>query len=110
MKEKSYDLEEIIKYDYLKFNKKRWLPEFLNRHMDKKEEKKIRITLKQEGIIDAADNLNNYHIEKFKVDVLKFEELSVLKKDEVFLLFSDDNRKKVKNITTIVKRYIIGYN
>lgn len=109
LKEKSYILEEIIKYDYLKFNKKRWLPKFLNRHMDKNEERHIKMILKEQGIVDKSDNINDYHIEKFKVDVLKYEKISVLKEGEFFLLFHD-NRNSVKNITTIVKRYNIGYN
>lgn len=110
LKEKSYILEEIIKYDYLKFNKKRWLPKFLNRHMDKNEERHIKMILKEQGIVDKSDNINDYHIEKFKVDVLKYEEVSVLKEGEFFLLFHDNNRNSVKNITTIVKRYNIEYN
>ena len=109
LKENSFALEEIIKYDYLKFNKKRWLPKFLNRHMDKNEERHIKMILKEQGIVDKSDNINDYHIEKFKVDVLKYEKISVLKEGEFFLLFHD-NRNSVKNITTIVKRYNIGYN
>lgn len=110
LKEKSYILEEIIKYDYLKFNKKRWLPKFLNRHMDKNEERHIKMILKEQGIVDRADNINDYHIEKFKVDVLKYEEVSLLKEGEFFILFHDNDGSLVKNITTIVKRYNIEYN
>ncbi|BDR63888.1 B12-binding domain-containing radical SAM protein [Clostridium tetani] len=110
LKEKSYILEEIIKYDYLKFNKKKWLPEFLERHMDKKEERQIKMILKEQAIVDKSENINNYHIEKFKIDVLKYEEISTLEKGWFFILFDDNNRKSVKNITTIVKRYIIEYN
>ncbi len=36
LKKDSLFLKEIIKYDYLKFNKKQWLPEFLIRDINKK--------------------------------------------------------------------------
>ena len=110
LKENSFALEEIIKYDYLKFNKKKWLPEFLNRHTDKKEERQIKMILKDQEIIDKSENINNYHIEKFKVDVIKYEEKSKIEKGNFFVLFDDKNRKMVKDITIIVKRHIIEYN
>ena len=103
-------LDEIVKYDYLKFNKKKWLPDFLNRYIDKTEERHIKMILKDQKIIDKSENMNNYHIEKFKIDVIKYEEKSKIEKGDFFVLFDDKNRKMVKDITIIVKGHIIEYN
>ena len=64
--ENEYLLKEIIKYDYLCFNKKKWLPNFLLRDISKEEERNIRIQLKENPIY------NKPHIEKFKLDILNY--------------------------------------
>ncbi len=68
LKKDSLFLKEIIKYDYLKFNKKQWLPEFLNRDINKK----IKRNLKEKILKNEVQVSDNIHIEKFLVDIEKF--------------------------------------
>ncbi|MFL0252314.1 B12-binding domain-containing radical SAM protein [Clostridium neuense] len=68
-------LKEIIKYDYLKFNKKSWIPPFLNRYNKKDEESLIKNMLKEKGEYNK-----NMHFEKFCIDITKYinEDLKIL--------------------------------
>lgn len=67
LKEDNSILKEIIKYDYLKYNKKSWLPPFLTRYNEKEEETEIKDMLKEQNKYDK-----NMHLEKFAVDILKY--------------------------------------
>lgn len=67
LKEDNNILKEIVKYDYLKYNKKSWLPPFLTRYNEKEEEKSIKDMLKEQNKYDK-----NMHLEKFAVDILKY--------------------------------------
>lgn len=60
-------LKEIIKYDYLKYNKRSWLPAFLDRYNDKDEESEIKSLLKEQNAYDK-----NIHLEKFPVDIREY--------------------------------------
>lgn len=62
-------LEEIVKYDYLMFNKKKWLPPFLSRFNDKETDKKICGKLIDEEVENSKED---FHIEKFKLDILAY--------------------------------------
>lgn len=91
MRQDSYLLREIIKYDYLKFNKKRWLPEFLFQNKVKSEEKFIRDKIKS-GEIDINED---YHIEKFFIDVDKLREENTAVKKEEYVIFYGESIKTV---------------
>lgn len=67
LKEDDGILKEIIKYDYLKYNKKSWLPPFLTRYNEKGEETEIKDMLKEQNKYNK-----NMHLEKFAVDILKY--------------------------------------
>lgn len=67
LKEDDNILKEIIKYDYLKYNKKSWLPPFLTRYNEKEEENEIKDMLKEQNKYDK-----NMHLEKFAIDILKY--------------------------------------
>lgn len=67
LKEDDNILKEIIKYDYLKYNKKSWLPPFLTRYNEKEEENEIKDMLKEQNKYDK-----NIHLEKFAIDILKY--------------------------------------
>lgn len=67
LKEDNGILKEIIKYDYLKYNKKSWLPPFLTRYNEKEEETEIKDMLKEQNKYNK-----NMHLEKFAVDILKY--------------------------------------
>lgn len=86
LKEDTAQLAEIIKFDYLKYNKKKWLPAFLNRTTDKSAERKIREKLKNDGIFK---NSEDFHIERFDVDVLKFEEEGEIVQRENYVIFDE---------------------
>lgn len=94
-------LSEIVKYDYLIFNKKKWLPGFLTRHLDKKEEKEIRNNLIEKGFIEKSELSNNAHIEKFSIDILKFKEEGKIYNNNSILLFLEDKKSTVKDITML---------
>lgn len=95
--ENADNLREIIKYDYLKFNKKKWIPEFLNRERIKEEERKIKELIKN-GEIKTSDN---YHAEKFFIDVELFIKSGELKEIECYVIFDPENNNEFKQITKI---------
>lgn len=84
-------LKEIIKYDYLKFNKKRWLPDFLLRRKVKSEEKNIKNMIKN-GEIDVQ---GNYHIEKFFIDIEKFKNDGIICKKDEYIIFYGESEEKI---------------
>lgn len=88
LKEDTEILAEIIKYDYLKFNKKKWIPPFLNRIVEKYIQKKIRTELKKENIEDI-------HIERFEIDILKYEREGEISKQAKYVIFDEDNIDKI---------------
>lgn len=83
LKEDTSALREIIKFDYLKYNKKKWLPPFLNREMIKNEERALREASQKE--------LGNYHIEKFNIDILKFIREGIIEHKKVYAAFNEKN-------------------
>ncbi|MBI6871394.1 B12-binding domain-containing radical SAM protein [Clostridium aciditolerans] len=95
--ENTDNLKEIIKYDYLKFNKKKWIPEFLKRERSKEEERKIKELIKN-GEIKASDN---YHAEKFFIDVELFIKSGELREIECYVIFDPENSNGFKQITKI---------
>lgn len=88
LKEDTKSISEIIKFDYLKHNKKKWLPHFLNRNIDKVKEKDIRTRLIAEGIFK---NGQDFHIESFAIDVLKFEAEGKIYEGDNFVIFDENN-------------------
>ena len=91
LNEKNIELEEIIKYDYLKFNKKKWLPDFLIRERNKEEEKSIKAKIKN-GLIDVSQK---YHIEKFFIDIHKFQNSGILEKKEGYIIFDGSSSREI---------------
>lgn len=74
-------LKEILKFDYLRFNKKRGMPEFIQRNLDKDEELKIKDQFK--GIYSFKD----YHLEIFDINISKFIKNSTVVKEKDYYLF-----------------------
>lgn len=103
LKEESEVLKEIVKFDYLKYNKKKWIPDFLNRYIDNKLEKCLRAYF-------MKDRKEEIHIEKFKIDILKFAEEGVIIKKDSYLLFNDDiysfDNHNIKDITSLADNFI----
>jgi radical SAM superfamily enzyme YgiQ (UPF0313 family) len=63
LKEDNKVLKEIVRFDYLSFNKKRGIPEFLQSPIDKEEEEKIKEQIREKY------SLRNYYIEKFYINI-----------------------------------------
>jgi radical SAM superfamily enzyme YgiQ (UPF0313 family) len=84
-------LKEIIKYDFLKCNRKKWIPKFLNRDKNKIEEKE----LKEKVIKGDFDVSRNIHIEKFFVDIKQFMQTGNIKKGDFYIIFDEDNKKEI---------------
>ncbi|MCW6110376.1 B12-binding domain-containing radical SAM protein [Clostridium sporogenes] len=84
-------LKEIIKYDYLKFNKKQWLPEFLIRDIDKKIKRYLKDKVLQNGV-QISDNI---HVEKFFIDIEKFIRSGIKEKREIYVIFDEKERENI---------------
>lgn len=83
--EDSLILKEIIKYDYLLHNKKKWLPDFLLRDINKDLEKVIKGAIRKNSFV----YLENCHIEKFYINLYKYFNTGILEKGEFYLLFNE---------------------
>ncbi|MEL7598181.1 MAG: DUF4080 domain-containing protein, partial [Clostridiaceae bacterium] len=99
LKEDNEIIKEIVKYDYLMFNKKKGIPEFIREETDKKVSKKFR-----EKVLNGELGFekNKFHIEKYNIDVLNFiKTLKVLKRD-VYLAYDDLNYNNIQEVTHII--------
>ncbi|MDP4143080.1 MAG: DUF4080 domain-containing protein [Bacillota bacterium] len=81
----NFAISEIVKYDYLSFNKKKWVPDFLTREIDKSIERLVIEKIKA-GELSASKNI---HIEKFFIDILAFVERGIVQKEGHYILFDD---------------------
>ncbi|MGL4730017.1 MAG: B12-binding domain-containing radical SAM protein [Clostridium sp.] len=87
LKEENEFLKEIIKFDYLIYNKKRGLPLFLNRDDDKAMERKMKEFLLKAGKIE---NMNEIHIVKFKYNLKEYLNLGNIKREDFYLAFYNE--------------------
>ncbi|WP_242850101.1 B12-binding domain-containing radical SAM protein [Clostridium polynesiense] len=81
-------MEDIIKYDYLRFNKKRGVPDILRKSITKEEEYKLK--RKMQEII----NFNDVYVDKFNIDIPKFiksGEINFTPSYIIFDLRNEDN-------------------
>ncbi|GAA0179195.1 B12-binding domain-containing radical SAM protein [Clostridium sediminicola] len=93
-------LKEIIKYDYLMFNKKRWLPEFLERLFNSEESKEIkRIILEKYPEL----NKNKIHIEKYSIDIYEFIRNNRIVKESSCFLYDNEGFHSPREITEYVQ-------
>ncbi|AGX44062.1 B12-binding domain-containing radical SAM protein [Clostridium saccharobutylicum] len=83
LKESNEHLKEIVRFNYLIFNKRRGLPEFLRSDMEKEEEKSIKEKLKEQY------SFKEYHLEKFKIDLEKYIEAGEIVQENTYYLFND---------------------
>ena len=99
LKEEDFVLKEIVKYDYLKYNKKKWLPDFLIRDLDKKVERSIKDRLLQNNDINSTSNI---HIEKFMIDILDYVDNNTVRKEDHYLVYDINDEDNIKDITSII--------
>lgn len=77
-------LKNIVKFDFLRFNKKKWLPEFLQGEIDKSKERTLKETLIKENIID---NITLISIHKFNYNLKKLHKSNLIEKGEFYIAF-----------------------
>lgn len=83
LEESNKYLKEIIRFNYLIFNKKRGLPEFLRSDMEREEEKSIKENLKEEY------SFKEYHLEKFNINLEKYIKIGEILEESTYYLFND---------------------
>lgn len=83
LEESNKYLKEIIRFNYLIYNKKRGLPDFLRSDMEKEEEKSIKEKLKEQY------SFKEYHLEKFKINIEKYIEAGEIVEENTYYLFND---------------------
>ncbi len=88
-------LRDIIKYDYLRFNKRRGMPEFLGRGLEKRVECEIKDMLREEY------SFRDYYIESFDININDFVNNNFLNKEKTYFLCSYDG--EMIDITSKIK-------
>ncbi|MGH4051082.1 MAG: B12-binding domain-containing radical SAM protein [Clostridium sp.] len=99
LKQDNFDLREIVKYDYLKYNKKKWLPSFLIRDVDKELERTIKEKLLKNNVID---NTSNVHVEKFMINILRFIDNNIIDREYSYLVYNINDEENIRDITYIL--------
>jgi len=99
--ENSIILKEIIKFDYLSFNRKKWLPEFLYRETDKSLDRNLKDAVKKNSI---SIPFERYHLEKFNIDILEFMKNKTINEGNYYLIFDEDTDNNIIDITNDLVR------
>lgn len=79
-------LKDLLRYEYLNFNKKRGIPSFLYGNLKKEQEREIREKLKSEN----NPLMNSEIIEKFSFNIKKFLEEGILEKEDYYVIFREN--------------------
>ncbi|MCX0395670.1 DUF4080 domain-containing protein [Clostridium perfringens] len=77
--------KEVLKFDYLCFNKKRWLPDFLVRTITKDDEQNIKDSFHRQMPFKKA------HIEKFEIDIINYIKNGEINFEPKYLIFDEMN-------------------
>lgn len=78
-------LNEITKFNYLIFNKKRGLPDFLRSSISKDEEKDIKEKLRDKY------SFKDYHLEKFSINLERYILNDELVEEDSYYVFNNNN-------------------
>ncbi|MDU1312664.1 MAG: B12-binding domain-containing radical SAM protein [Clostridium septicum] len=81
LKEDASELMDIIKFDYLSFNKRRGMPSFIERGLSKEEEQEIKGKIREKYL------LKNYYVESFGINIEKFMHNDKILKGKSYYLF-----------------------
>lgn len=101
LKEESFVLKEIVKYDYLKYNKKKWLPDFLFRDVNKELERKIKDKLLRNNIIK---NANNIHIEKYRINISQYIDNNIAYGETCYLCYNiNEGEENIEDVTFMLE-------
>jgi radical SAM superfamily enzyme YgiQ (UPF0313 family) len=99
LQEENNNLNELIKFDYLKFNRKKWLPEFLLRDINKNLERNLKEVVRKNVVVLPFES---YHLENFKVDVLKYIGSEEIMEGNYYLIFDENVVNNIIDITNII--------
>lgn len=99
LKESNEVVKEIVKYDYLMFNKKKGIPEFIREESDKKESKKLREKVLNMGLDFEK---NKFHVEKYNIDMVNFVKTREILKKDIYLAYDDLNYNNIQEVTHII--------
>ncbi|AOR24210.1 B12-binding domain-containing radical SAM protein [Clostridium taeniosporum] len=83
LKDSNDILNEIVKFDYLIFNKKRGLPDFLRSNIKREEEKEIKDKLKHKY------SFKEYYLEKFSINIQEYILNGSIQMLESYYLFNN---------------------
>ncbi|MFW2488152.1 B12-binding domain-containing radical SAM protein [Clostridium chromiireducens] len=86
LKESNKYLKEIIRFNYLIYNKRRGLPEFLRSDMLKEEEKSIKEELREEY------SFKEYQLEKFNMDIERYISNNEILDKNSYYIFNDNSK------------------
>ena len=79
-------VNEIVKFNYLLYNKKRGIPEFLRTNIDREIERKIKDEYRNEY------SFKEYYLEKFNIDLHEYAENNKIVDGEFYYLFNNDGQ------------------
>ncbi|MCI7443259.1 MAG: DUF4080 domain-containing protein, partial [Clostridium sp.] len=87
LKGKEDYLVDIIRYDYLSFNKKRGIPEFLRSNIDKNIEEDIKNQYREKY------SFRKFSVEHFSIDIDKFINENKIEKRDIYYLIGNEGEK-----------------
>ncbi|MEG1313301.1 MAG: DUF4080 domain-containing protein, partial [Bacilli bacterium] len=85
-------LKDIIKFDYLRFNKKKGLPLFLHNEIDKKEERMIKDEMLGKNLVG---NTSDVTIHKFNFKIKELIEIGVILEGKSYIGFFNKEDKYI---------------
>ena len=81
LKEDNSILKELLRYDYLSFNKRRGIPDFIGKNIAREEEDAIKEKLRTEI------SFKDYYLEAFDININEFKKSSTIIKEKDYFVF-----------------------
>lgn len=81
LKEDNFILKEVLRYDYLSFNKRRGIPDFIGKNINKEEEDEIKEKLREKY------SFKEYYLESFNININIFKNNSIIIKEKDYFIF-----------------------
>jgi radical SAM superfamily enzyme YgiQ (UPF0313 family) len=94
-------LREIVKYEYLKFNKKKWIPDFLRREVNKNLERDLKEAIRKK-LIDIP--FEGWHLESFSMDITQYLCYGLQKEGNYYLIFDEKQVNNIIDITEFINK------
>lgn len=97
----SFVLKEIVKYEFLYHTKKKWIPDFVTKALDKEEEKVLKRRILEDDYVSNNRELNNIRLEKFYIDIISLIKEGNIYNKETYIMF-DDRNGMIKDVTSLI--------